>query len=290
MGMRLAFLADIHSNLPALEAVVADLRDQAPDAIYLVGDQVNRCPWPNEVMDLLAAKGWPAILGNHDWVVGRIHRPELPAFFANRQRFRSMWWTGETLAPHHLDTLRALPAELRIDVADGPPIRLLHGIPGNSFVGLYPEASDETLLAQVQAVAEPVIVSGHTHRPLARRVGRWQLFNGGSIGLPYNEDPRAQYLLLDSATRKGERVWKPDFRRVGYDRDLLRPAFDRSGMMAATGVMGELHLRTALTGHAYSSDFAVWLRRQPAELQADLDQAVPLYLAQHGPGKWAFSI
>ena len=52
--MRVAFLADIHGNLPALEAVLRDLAHQAPDAVYLVGDQINRCPWNNEVLDLLA--------------------------------------------------------------------------------------------------------------------------------------------------------------------------------------------------------------------------------------------
>jgi predicted phosphodiesterase len=52
--MRLAFLSDIHGNLPALEAVVDDLKSTAPDAVYLMGDQISRVPWHNEVMDLLA--------------------------------------------------------------------------------------------------------------------------------------------------------------------------------------------------------------------------------------------
>ena len=108
--MRIAFLADIHSNLPALEAVVQDLASQAPDAIYLVGDQVNRCPWPNEVMDLLGGQGWPAIYGNHDLVVGNLDTAETRTAFADRSRFPCLWWTAEVLQPEHLQTLRALPA------------------------------------------------------------------------------------------------------------------------------------------------------------------------------------
>ena len=73
--MRLAFLADIHGNLPALEAVIRDLQDLAPDQVFLAGDLVNRCPWNNEVMELLADTGWPGVVGNHDLVVGRIHTP-----------------------------------------------------------------------------------------------------------------------------------------------------------------------------------------------------------------------
>ena len=71
---------------------------------------------------------------------------------------------------------------------------------------------------------------------------------------------------------------------------MLRPAYAASGMMAATGAMGELHLLTAESGHPYSSDFGVWLRDQPDAVRADLDRAVPLYLAVHGPGTWAFAV
>ena len=208
--MRIAFLADIHSNLPALEAVLGDLQTQAPDAVYLVGDQVNRCPWPNEVMDLLAAQNWPAIYGNHDLVVGRLNTAETRSDFGDRSRFPCLWWTAEVLTPAHLQTLRELPAELRLDLPAGPPIRLLHGIPGNPFVGFYPEASDEEVATQIKPIAEPVIVSGHTHRPLARQVGRQWLFNGGSVGMPYNDDPRAQYLLLDAGREDGHARLAPD--------------------------------------------------------------------------------
>lgn len=288
--MRIAFLADIHGNLPALEAVARDLRAQAPDQVYLAGDQVNRCPWNNPVMDFLAEVGWPAIAGNHDLVVARINTPVNAPPFTDRQRFRSLWWTAETLARRHLKTLGSLPATLAIDLPDGPPIRLVHGVPENPFVGLYPEMSDEVLHKFVHMVEEPVIVSGHTHRPLVRRTGQWQIFNGGSVGLPYNGDPRAQYLLLDAGWAAGVRVWLPTLRAVDYDHSGFRIAYAESGMLAATGALGELHLLTALTAHAYSSDFGVWLKTQSSEVRANLDRAVEIYLASHGPGNWAFSV
>jgi NAD(P)-dependent dehydrogenase (short-subunit alcohol dehydrogenase family) len=73
--MRIAVLADIHGNLPALEAVIADLHTQAPDAVYLAGDQICRVPWHNEVMAIVREQGWPGIFGNHEWVIGRIGTP-----------------------------------------------------------------------------------------------------------------------------------------------------------------------------------------------------------------------
>lgn len=288
--MRLAFLADIHGNLPALEAVLRDLRRHAPDQVYLAGDLVNRCPWNNEVMDVLAGAGWPGVVGNHDLVVGRIHTPHNMPPFTDRQRFRSLWWTAATLHPHHLQTLRRLPAARRIDLRPFPPIRLFHGSPGNMFLGLYPEMASATIAALLEGVAEPVVVCAHTHRPLTRRTGGWTIFNGGSIGLPYNGVPCAQYLLLDAVVEQGIHRWAPTFCQVEYDHSGLRAAFVASGMMTATGAIGDLHLLTAESGQPYSSDFGVWLHSQPADVRGDLDRAVPLYLAAHGPGRWAFAM
>lgn len=288
--MRLAFLADIHGNLPALEAVLRDLRATAPDQVYLMGDLVNRCPWNNEVMDILADQGWPAIVGNHDLVVGRINTPQNMPPFTDQQRYRSLWWTATTLHPRHLQTLRRLPAARRIDVHPFPPLRLIHGSPQNMFLGLYQEMIEATIAALLDGVAEPVVVCAHTHRTMARRTGGWTIFNGGSVGLPYNGVPQAQYLLLDAVIERNIHCWAPTFRQVAYDLSLLRPAYEASGMLAATGAIGELHLLTAETGQPYSSDFGIWLRSQPDDLRSDLDRAVPLYLSKHGPGAWAFSL
>ncbi|MEZ4864574.1 MAG: metallophosphoesterase family protein [Caldilineaceae bacterium] len=282
--MRLAFLADIHGNLLALEAVLADLKSQSPDAVYLVGDQVNRCPWNREVMEIIHDFGWLAIQGNHDLIVGAINTPRNRPPFTERERFRTLWWTQETLHTAHLEQMRQWPAELQISQPNLPPIALIHGIPNNPFIGILPEDSNDKILHYIQAVAEPVIVCGHVHRPLQRRVDRWQIFNGGSVGIPYNSDPRAQYLLLDG--KSGE--WHPTFRQVEYDRTPIPDAFITSGLQAAAGPIAELHLRTVMNGQPWTSDFGYWLRFQPDAIRRDMDIAVATYLQQHGPGRWAF--
>jgi len=157
--MRLAFLGDIHGNLPALEAVLADLAEQSPDAVYLVGDQVNRCGWDNEVMDLLADRGWPAIQGNHEWVLARLNTPDIPPVFNERIRFATMWWTWGELSKQHLETLRQWPARQRIDIGNGPPICMLHGTAENPFVGLFPHDSEETLISKLADIPESVTLA-----------------------------------------------------------------------------------------------------------------------------------
>lgn len=282
--MRLAFLADIHGNLPALEAVIADLHQAQPDAIYLVGDQVNRCPWNREVMTLVMAQGWPAIAGNHDLVVGAINTPNNRPPFTERERFPTLWWTQENLGEDHLDLLRSWPEERQLRFDGLPEIRLLHGVPGNAFVGILPEDNDTKVAALLQNVEEAVIVCGHTHRPLHRRLAAKEIFNGGSIGIPYNSDPRAQYLLLDGV----QGVWQPTFRQVDYDRSVIPAAFDATGFRRAVGPMAELHLRTVMSGEPWTSDFGYWLRFQPTAFQQDLGLAIDHYLQHHGPGHWAF--
>lgn len=282
--MRLAVLADIHGNLPALEAVMDDLAEQSPDAVYLAGDQINRCPWNNEVMDLLATVGWPAIQGNHELVVSVINTSQNFHPFTNRQRFTGLWWTQEHLKPEHLAAIRRLPTELRLDFGVAPPIRLLHGVPGNSFVGLLPDQDEASVQHVLQRVVEPVVITAHTHRPLLRQSGRWQIFNGGSVGAPYNSDPRAQYLLLDAVNG----AWQPTLRQVEYDRSGLSDAFATTGFLAEVGPQAELDLLTVLTGEPWTSDFGYWMRSQPAGLQNDLRTATTRYLQQHGPGHWAF--
>jgi predicted phosphodiesterase len=282
--MRIAVLADIHGNLPALEAVVADLHQQAPDAVYLAGDQVNRCPWNREVMDLIMAQGWPAIAGNHDLVIGRINTPQNRPPFTMREHFPTLWWTQEQLAEAQLATLRQWPLD-RVLAFDGlPPIRLFHGIPGNTFVGILPEDPDQQIKARLADIPESIIICGHTHRPLNRTVARWRIYNGGSVGIPYNNDPSAQYLILDG-TSAG---WQPTWHRLAYDHSVIPIVFEQSGLRAASGPLAELHLRTIMNGEPWISDFGHWLHQQTGEARADMPSAVAAYLAQHGPGRWSF--
>lgn len=282
--MRIAFLADIHGNLPALEAVMADLQEQRPDQVYLVGDQVNRCPWNNEILDIVTELGWPAIHGNHDLVVSWINTPQNRPPFTEEEAFPTLWWTQRTLNDTHLTTIRNWPAQRTIETADAPPIRLFHGVPGNAFVGILPEDHDEQVATWLAAIEEAVIVCGHTHRPLARRSGRHTIYNGGSVGIPYNSDPSAQYLLLDAK----DGMWHPTWRRIAYDHSPIPAAFVASGLDAIAGPIAELHLRTIMSAEPWISDFGYWLRFQPPEIQRDKREAVAHYLAQHGPGRWAF--
>lgn len=287
-AIRLAFLADIHGNLPALETVVADLAQQAPDAVYLLGDLVNRCPWNNEVMALLAEEGWPSIQGNHDLVLGNLNTPQNRPPFTDRQRFPLIWWTWEHLDRRYVERLRELPQELHVRIPGTPPLHLFHGVPGNPFVGILPETKAGKIEEALAPVPQGVVLCGHTHRPLDRQIGGRRLFNPGSVGMPYNGDPRAHYLLLDLVHHGDGPQWRPCFRRLRYSLSGVAAAYKASGMLDEAGPLVELYLRTVLQGEPWASDFGHWVKDQPLALRQDPEQAVQLYLDEHGPGHWAF--
>jgi predicted phosphodiesterase len=288
----IALLSDVHANLPALEAVATDLRARRPDAVYVLGDIVNGCPWPNEVLDLLADTGWGMLLGNHDDAVIQLGTPRMEARYADRERYGPLWWTREHLDACQLDLLNGLPLELGECFPGTPPIRLVHGVPGNFFVGLRPDSPEAWVQDQLAGVSERVLAAGHTHFPMVRmipapsdqRTDVRLVLNCGSVGIPYDGDSRAGYLWLEA--RPDE--WRAEIRRLDYDRQLVANAYAASGLALAGGVLGEMVLRSVMTGLPWVSDFGYWMRQREGDSLTDIGEAKRLYDRQHGPGRWAF--
>lgn len=209
--MRIAIYSDIHGNLQALEAVLADIASQEPDAVYCLGDLVGYGANPNEVTERIRREGVPTIMGNYDDGVG-FERDECGCAYredAERERGqRSLEWTKARVTAENKAFLRTLHAQIRFE-ADGRRILLVHGSPRKMNEYLFedrPLSSFERLAAASNA---DLIVFGHTHRPYVKRVGGVTFLNAGSVGKPKDGDWRACYALVDNGT--------PAFRRVEYD-------------------------------------------------------------------------
>ncbi|MXY93541.1 MAG: metallophosphoesterase family protein [Caldilineaceae bacterium SB0664_bin_27] len=300
--LRLAFLGDIHGNLPALESVLADIDKKSPDAVFLLGDLINRCPWTLDVLDLLRQREWLSVQGNHDLVLAQLNTPEGSPVFDNRTRFPNIHWTWQQLRPLDLSYLRNLPHDLLIEIEEAPPLRLFHGLPDNLFAGIVPNADEGSVAAQVAVYDEPILICGHTHQPMDRTItvahstaqslapemGQQRILNPGSVGMPYNGDPRAHYLLLDLVEENGHLDWQPQFRRLAYDFERVARTFHSSGLVESSGAIAKLNLRTIKDGQPWASDYQQWVRNQPHELRSNPEAAVDLYLQTHGPSQWAF--
>jgi predicted phosphodiesterase len=222
--MRLAVLSDIHGNLPALEAVLEDLRTQAPDAVVNLGDHLSGPLWAAETADLLADRpDWLQVRGNHDRQL--LERPDGmgPSDAAARAR----------LEPRHLAWLASLPVEGRL----GGDTLLCHGTPGSDTEYLLEDvrrggaalAPTADILGRLDGVTGNVLC-GHSHVPrFVLLPGGAMAANPGSVGLQAYDDPdhrfphviengspHARYLILE---RQGE-AWRAALRILDYDWDL----------------------------------------------------------------------
>jgi predicted phosphodiesterase len=224
--MRLVLFSDVHANLPAMEAVLADLDRREPDAPrYHLGDLVGYAPWPNEVVTLLAARGIPGVGGNYDSTAATGYKHCGCQYEDPRQEALSHVSYGWTLAHVTEETKRWLGAlPFRLDLRPlgghvaGPTVILVHGNPVlNTFYWTDDRDDDFNLKMARQAGARPgdVIAFGHTHKPWHRTVQGVHFVNTGSVGRPKDGDWRAGYVVLDLA---GGEVGV-EFRRVEYDLD-----------------------------------------------------------------------
>ncbi|MGH9458769.1 MAG: metallophosphoesterase family protein [Thermoanaerobaculia bacterium] len=234
--MRVLVLSDIHSNLPALRAVLSATQRKRFDAVFCLGDIVGYGAHPNQVVERLRRLRAPlvAIRGNHDRAVAA---EEEPAGFNYAAR-EAVVWTRTRLAPANRHFIRALREG---PVADRG-VTLCHGSPVDEDEYLF---GGPDVLQALSAVTTDLALCGHTHVPMVFRVrphgevdvmlvrgdatlrfeqGSRYLVNPGSVGQPRDRDPRAAYAIVD-LTRGAVH-----FRRVSYDVAAAQEAILGAGL------------------------------------------------------------
>ena len=199
--MRVAALYDVHGNLPALEAVLAE----ADADLILVGGDVAAGPWPSESLERLRELGDRVrfIRGNAD---RELVDPSPPREGGPPQE--ALQWVRERLSEEQLDFLRALPLTESVSIEGLGDVLFGHATPRDDEELLTRISPDERWLRALQGVEESVVVCGHTHVQFDRRVGDIRLVNSGSVGMPYEAEPGAYWTLL------GPEV---DLRRTQYE-------------------------------------------------------------------------
>ena len=215
--MRIAVLADIHSNLPALQAVLRDVDATRVDQVWVAGDLVGYNPWPNEVIQVLRDRKVRAIRGNHDRAV-----LSGDTSWFNDLAAAAIRWTRITMAPGSVGYLASLEDRARFSLPHGT-VAMFHGSPRNDDEYVMPWAADEALMKLAQA---PFVILGHTHVPMAFSSRYGILVNPGSVGQPRDSDPRAAWALLETATGGVEE------RRVPYDIGSVVAEIHKAGLPA----------------------------------------------------------
>jgi predicted phosphodiesterase len=217
--MRVAVLADIHGNLPALEAVLADVERSGADLVVVAGD-VAAGPLPLETLDRLAAL--------HDrarYVMGNADREMVDAFDAAAGGAPVPGavgpWAASRIDRAHRDQLAAYAPTLTLAVDGLGPTLFCHGSPRSDEEILTTFTSDERLAAILDGVAQRTVVGGHTHRQSHRVVAGRRVINAGSVGMPYEGDAAAFWALLGPGV---------ELRRTAYDVTAAAAAMRAGGL------------------------------------------------------------
>jgi len=226
---RLRVFGDIHGNLPALEAVLADIEDQGSSALYCLGDLVGYGTFPNEAISIVRERDIPTLMGNYDQGVGNSSDDCGCAYTSKAAEAlgkRSIAWSNQNTSAENKLYLRGLPAQFPLQLA-GLRIRLVHGSPRKINEYLYADRPDVTLERLLDMAEADVLVCGHTHIPYHRILpsGR-HVVNAGSAGKPKDGNPQACYVVLDSV----EDRLRLTFRRVSYDVERAAQAIEASEM------------------------------------------------------------
>jgi diadenosine tetraphosphatase ApaH/serine/threonine PP2A family protein phosphatase len=233
--VRVAVLSDIHANLHALEAVLADVANEEPDEIWCLGDVVGYGPRPNECCDLVREQAAFSLCGNHDLAVTE----RIPLADFSGDAGAAAVWTKAQLGDEQrvwLGTLEPL--------GERAGVELFHASPRDPVWDYV--LSEEAAITSLALTTAPFVLVGHSHIALAlgwdgndlvgglapagteaAQDGRRWLLNPGSVGQPRDGDPRAAWLLIDSEAGRAA------FRRVEYDVARTQAEIRAAGLPAA---------------------------------------------------------
>jgi predicted phosphodiesterase len=229
---RLAALSDVHGNAAALEAVLADIARERPDAIAVAGDLALNGPEPAMVLDVLrglADGGALVVAGNTDIAVADFDFAAAFPWMTDGVPdaiVDAAEWTHDALGDDRIDWLRRLPAERRWRADDGTLVLICHGSPGSQTGGFEQGLDPAVTIERVARTDARVIVCGHTHMPEVRDLGWKVIVNDGSAGYVFDGDPTASWALID--IEDGD--VRAEIRRTTFDTLAVANAISARGL------------------------------------------------------------
>jgi predicted phosphodiesterase len=210
--VRIAVVSDVHANLTALEAVIADLATTTPDLVVNGGDLLSGGPRPAEVIDRIRGLGWPGVRGNTDemlWRRDRLEETLAAPHFASIKKMVLGYvipTTLEAIGSERRAWLQSLPL-----VWSHEGVAVTHAAPDDAWRSPGVKASDEELGRVYAPLEARTVVYGHIHHPFVRSLAQLTVANSGSVSLSYDGDSRASYAIVDDG--------RVEIRRVEYDID-----------------------------------------------------------------------
>ena len=287
---RIAIIADIHGNLPALEAVAADIASisagftvigepvdagRPVDHVIVAGDLVNWGPFSAEVVARCVGEGWGIIRGNHELYLLDQSTERAPLEWLDQTQFPLLPLLRRQLEGRWTSAIAAWPDTIELRYPDAPPMLIVHGSPRSCRDLIYsttPDLEAVRMLASLQGrtafgagTPTPLhafLIAANTHIRMDRQFGTWRVVNPGSVGVPLGGRPVADYLILDGDSAG----WRPSWRQVPFDPLPVLEELSRVGIVAQCGPIGQLLFEEFSTYRMRVLPFVTWRRlHHPAE-------------------------
>ena len=258
----LAVLSDLHGNLPALEAVLADLAAFGVDQVIVAGDVINWGPFSAQVTARVVESGWAVIRGNNEFYLTDYGTPRAPAAWSDAGVWPLLPWLQRQLAGRCATLIAGWPDSLSLRFPDAPPIRVVHGSPRSNTEGIYGDWPASAVAAMLAGVEETIVISGHTHQALDRQIpgrpdgGSWRVLNPGTVGAPLGGRAVSSYLLLEGQADG----WTAAVRELPFDTEPILREFERQDFEAVCGVVGHFVMEEFRHSRAELVPFLNWRR------------------------------
>jgi len=240
--LKFAAIADIHGNLAALEAVLADIEKEQVDLTVVLGDIINCAPDSKACWDLIQSLNYPVLRGNHERYIFDLNSADAPELW-HSERFAPVQWTHKQFTEAEQQQMADLPASLKIPELED--IFFVHSTARSDSENMHQSIPRAEAAEMFAGTTESLIVRGHNHRFFDYRFGQQQVICIGSTGLPLTGNTLAQYTIFEQQASGG---WQHTFKSVAYDVEATIQRFYDSGFLDEAWPMSRLLLREVATG------------------------------------------
>ena len=271
--MQIAVLADIHGNLPALEAVTAEIERLSPDLVFVAGDFQNRGPNPREVTEFVAQSGWTLLRGNHEDYVIRQSQKAQAEDDTDYYNWLPARWTAE-LTSDFVESIKQLPIATTFKGPDELSITIAHGSPRSNNEGFFPKTTEAKAKEMIGSDPPSILCVGHSHVPFIRQFSPTLLVNVGAVGFPFDGDRRASFGLLTWDRDH----WKVEVRRIDYAVEKVLREFERVNFYHGAGPLSHLIRRELESARPHLTPFEYLFATPLREGQLSIQNAIAAYM------------
>lgn len=278
--MKIAVISDVHGNIEALRAVLDDIQSFKPDSIVCAGDIVNPFKTSLEVYKLIKELNIPMIRGNHEDYIIRYHTSKNSAI-CNSVQYQPIRLVAETFSIDEVNAIKNWPLHISIKHPSGKHILVCHASPYSNAVG-YLSGVSKKIEKELLSFNEELIICGHWHERATRTWNNKTLAIIGSVGLPMEGEPAANYLRLSFVNQH----WKIEHKSIPYNHLKAVQSHIDSGFVKKGGPIGWVILDELISSQKRMSPLFPWLKTRGLNPSALLEWETVIKDYLMSLGRW----